>query len=281
MALSVVDLYRDVLPQTNCGDCGYPTCMAFAGMVVSEKLPLENCPHIDDEILENSKKELEAQYSEGKWLKRDMAADALQWARERCASMEIGDLPQRIGGTIIDNGEKKVLELRYFNGKVRISAEGIEKPDGSSVTRNEQTFLYIHMAQGGSDIPTGKWKSLKEFPNTVSKVVSMVSHVENPLQETFAGRVGELKKRAERIGGTDRSGDYDSADLAMEFQVLPRVPVMLVFRDAEPEDGFGADAKLLFDETITRHLDIESIMFLSERLKDLLIGEPDDEPKKT
>ncbi len=32
MPLSVVDLYRDVLPQTNCGDCGYPTCMAFAGI---------------------------------------------------------------------------------------------------------------------------------------------------------------------------------------------------------------------------------------------------------
>ena len=35
MALSVVDLYRQVLPRTNCGDCGYPTCMAFASMVVS------------------------------------------------------------------------------------------------------------------------------------------------------------------------------------------------------------------------------------------------------
>ena len=35
MALSVVDLYRDVLPKTNCGDCGFPTCLAFAGMVVT------------------------------------------------------------------------------------------------------------------------------------------------------------------------------------------------------------------------------------------------------
>ncbi len=271
MALSVVDLYRDILPQTNCGDCGYTTCIAFAGMVVSEKLPLENCPHLDAEILEKSKKELEVQYSEGKWLKRDMAADALQWARERYASMEIDSLPERIGGTIIDHGGQKVLELPYFNTTVLISADGIEKKDGSPVTRNEQTFLYIHMAQGGSDNPTGKWKSLKEFPNTVSKVVSMVSRVENPLQEAFAGRVGELRKRAERIGGTDRSGDYDSADLALKFQVLPRVPVMLVLWDAEPEDGFGADVKLLFDETITRHLDIESIMFLSERLKDLLL----------
>jgi CO dehydrogenase/acetyl-CoA synthase gamma subunit (corrinoid Fe-S protein) len=29
MALSVVDLYRDILPQTNCGDCRYPTCMGI------------------------------------------------------------------------------------------------------------------------------------------------------------------------------------------------------------------------------------------------------------
>ncbi|MFW6284094.1 MAG: DUF3786 domain-containing protein [Desulfosalsimonas sp.] len=45
---------------------------------------------------------------------------------------------------------------------------------------------------------------------------------------------------------------------------------MLVFWDAEPEDGFEAEVRLLFDQTITEHLDIESIMFLSERLKDLL-----------
>jgi hypothetical protein len=40
------------------------------------------------------------------------------------------------------------------------------------------------------------------------------------------------------------------------------VPVMLMFWGAEAEDGFEAEAKLLFDETITDHLDIESIMFL-------------------
>jgi Na+-translocating ferredoxin:NAD+ oxidoreductase RNF subunit RnfB len=43
MALSVVDLYAKILPGTNCKECGYLTCIAFAGMVVSEKLPLKNC----------------------------------------------------------------------------------------------------------------------------------------------------------------------------------------------------------------------------------------------
>jgi hypothetical protein len=43
---------------------------------------------------------------------------------------------------------------------------------------------------------------------------------------------------------------------------------MLLFWDAE--EGFDARAKLLFDETVTEHLDIESILFLSERLREML-----------
>lgn len=271
MALSVVDLWRDVLPQTNCGDCGYPTCMAFASIVVSEKLPLENCPHIDVQVLEKSKLTLARQYSEGKWLKRDMAQDALNWARERCASMSIADLPERIGGSIVEYSGKRVLALPYFNGQVMIGPDGIVNADGSDITRNEQVFLYIHMAQGGSVLPTGKWKSLKEFPNTVSKVVSMDAHVEKPLIERFAGNVDQLRQNARRLGGIDKSDEYGSADLAYFFQILPRVPVMLVFWDKEADEGFEADAKLLFDETINQHLDIEAIMFLSERLAELLL----------
>jgi hypothetical protein len=244
--------------------------MAFAGMVVSEKLPLENCPHLDPETIKRCRKELEEQYSQGKWLKRDMAADALLWAQQRCASMDIRDLPARIGGRIVENQGEKVLELPYFNDVVYISPQKIIKKDGSAITRNEQVFLYIHMAQGGSSKPSGKWKSLKEFPNTVSKVVSMKSQVEDPLVKTFAGRLQSLAQKALEIGGKDMSSGYETADLAFLFQVLPRVPVMLVFWDAEPEDGFDAQARLLFDETITQHLDIESIMFLSERIKELL-----------
>ena len=73
MPLSVVDLYAKILPKTNCKECGYLTCIAFAGMVVSEKHPLKNCPHIDADILKAAQIELEQQYKEGKWLKKDMA----------------------------------------------------------------------------------------------------------------------------------------------------------------------------------------------------------------
>lgn len=273
MPLSPIDLYRDVLPQTNCGECGFSTCMAFASMVVSEQYALSQCPYLAPETIERCEKELKKQYAAKKWTKRDMAEDALQWAREKSASMAIVDLPGRIGGRLVEKNGETALELPYFNSAVIISPAGIEKADGSALNRWEQVFLYNHMAQGGSREPAGQWKSLVEFPNTVSKIKSMKNHVEAPLIEAFSGRLSALQKAAAAIGGEDQSGSFPSADTALLFHPLPRVPVLLMFWDAEPADGFEAETKLLFDATITEHLDIESIMFLSERLAELLIEE--------
>ncbi len=270
MPLSVVDLYRDVLPKTNCGDCGFPTCLAFAGMVVSEKLPLSNCPHIEPEALARCQSELDEQYASGKWLKRDMAQDALEWAKERAASMKIKDLPDRIGGKLIHKNNDYALELPYFTDSIIISKEGITKKNGLDLTRWEQVFIYNHMAQGGRKFPTGRWKGFGEFPNTVSKIKSMVEHVEVPLVDTFTGRLGAFLAAAKRIGGKDQTDEIQSADLSLRFDPLPRIPVMVLFWEKEEEEGFEAKVKLLFDETIVEHLDIESIVFLSERLGQLL-----------
>ena len=270
MPLSVVDLYRDILPKTNCGDCGFPACLAFASIVVSEKLPLGNCPHIESGIVEKCQKELDEQYTSGKWLKRDMAQDALEWAKQRSASVKISDLPDRIGGKLITKDDAVSLELPYFTDSIFISENGILKKDDSELTRWEQVFIYNHMAQGGSKLPSGKWKGLVEFPNTVSKIKSMIEHVETPLIERFSGKPDELLAAAKPLGGLDMTDNIKSADLAVFFRPLPRIPVMLVFWDEDKIDGFEAEVKLLFDETITEHLDIESIMFLSEPLSQLL-----------
>ena len=272
MALSVVDLYRDVLPKTNCGDCGFATCLAFAGMVVSAKHPLSSCPHLAPDVVARCNQELEAQYAVGKWTKRDLAEDALAWARERSASMKLADLPDRIGGDLTENDGQTALRLPYFNTHVLVRIEDITREDGAEITRWEKVFIYNHLAQGGHRMPTGKWKGFEGFPNTVSKVKTMTGQVEAPLEDRFHGRLDELIHSAVGIGGVDATGKDNGADAAFYFQPLPRVPVMLLFWDEDLEDGFGATVKLLFDETVTDHLDIESIVFLSERLRQLLCG---------
>ncbi len=46
--ISAMDIYKH-LPQTNCGDCNFPTCMAFAMQVASKQASLDQCPHITEE----------------------------------------------------------------------------------------------------------------------------------------------------------------------------------------------------------------------------------------
>lgn len=268
MALSVVDLYSKILPKTNCKDCGFPTCLAFAGMVVSKKHPLENCPHIAPDLLENAKKELQEQYKEGKWLQKDMAAEALEWAKKKAASMEFEDIATRIGATLTQIDETATLVVPCFNRTLYITRDGIKDDQGKPLEKNDQTFVYIHMAQGGIKKPTGNLKSFKEFPNTVSKIISMNDHVEAPLKKAFAGKMEKLATACSAVGGKNVKDNFDSGDLAFEFTAFPKVPVTLLFWDTE--EGFEADVKLLFDETVVDHLDIESIMFLSEHLVKLL-----------
>lgn len=279
MALSVVDLYAKILPRTNCGDCGYPTCIAFAGMVVSEKFPLKNCPHIAPDLLEDAQAELDEQYAQGKWLKKDMAAEALSLARQRAASTDLKEMAGRIGGTFEDGKAPGLfsgtshIRLPYFNTSLLVSKERVADETGRELSRNEQTFVYIHLASGGTAPPTGNMKSLKEFPNTVSKIKSMQDHVEAPLRNAFSGRMQDLKAACEKNGGADVKDRYESPDMAFQFRVFPKVYMTLLFWDAR--DGFDADAKLMFGDTILEHMDIEAMMFMSEHLCALLTSGKD------
>lgn len=48
MALSGLDIYK-LLPKTNCKDCGFATCLAFAMALAQKKVSLDKCPHVTAE----------------------------------------------------------------------------------------------------------------------------------------------------------------------------------------------------------------------------------------
>lgn len=55
MALSGLEIYK-LLPQTNCKECGFPTCLAFAMKLAAKQVELKACPYVSEE----SKAKLEA-----------------------------------------------------------------------------------------------------------------------------------------------------------------------------------------------------------------------------
>jgi len=48
MALTGIEIFK-LLPKTNCGDCGVPTCLAFAMALAAGKAELSKCPHVSAE----------------------------------------------------------------------------------------------------------------------------------------------------------------------------------------------------------------------------------------
>lgn len=51
MALSGIQIYK-MLPQTNCKECGFPTCLAFAMKLAAKQADLAKCPYVSDEARE-------------------------------------------------------------------------------------------------------------------------------------------------------------------------------------------------------------------------------------
>lgn len=48
MALKPLDIFK-LLPKTNCKECGFPTCLAFAMQMAIGKTELSKCPHVSED----------------------------------------------------------------------------------------------------------------------------------------------------------------------------------------------------------------------------------------
>lgn len=48
MPLTALDIYK-ILPKTNCGECQFPTCLAFAMQLATKKVSIDACPYASDD----------------------------------------------------------------------------------------------------------------------------------------------------------------------------------------------------------------------------------------
>ncbi|MDD4873999.1 MAG: acetyl-CoA decarbonylase/synthase complex subunit gamma [Dehalococcoidales bacterium] len=87
MAITGIEIFK-LLPKTNCGECGIPTCLAFAMSLAAGKAELTKCPYLSDE----SKNKLEA-----------VSAPPI-----RTITIGIGEHSKKIGGeTVMFRHEKR------------------------------------------------------------------------------------------------------------------------------------------------------------------------------
>ena len=127
----------------------------------------------------------------------------------------------------------------------------------------------LHAPDRPHDEP--EWVSFKDFKRTSRflNVNFFRSDTEQAIEKSFSGRKEALFTACKNLGGHDRGAEF-SYDVAMAFEALPRVSLLLLFNDMD--DEFPAQCKVLFQKHSEFYLDPESLIMTSTYLSKRLQG---------
>ncbi|KPK00110.1 MAG: hypothetical protein AMJ60_02660 [Desulfobacterales bacterium SG8_35] len=260
-------------PKTNCGECGHPACLAFAVAVARAGAEITLCPYIDLQGLQSempdSTKDLEnlaAQVAE----EHDLAL--IQHLQKKISTLDFASIAAALGAGW-NKANPDILYLRYLGQDVVLGKTAILMDNDSVADPRDQILLYNYVHSCGGRKPDNTWIGMESLPNSISKVKTLATYCEKKIAAHLSGKAAHVLQEVGKIldgyeGPTDLGA---SATSSLVVPVLPMVPQYLLFWEEEPEDGFEAKAKVLFDHHVLDFLDLESLVFSAERFAERLV----------
>ena len=124
-------------------------------------------------------------------------------------------------------------------------------------------------------VTNNEWSALKDFhkKSQFTNINVFTSDAEQPIRKNFSGRLAELENACQKLNGTPNEFG-SSYDLAMQFKMLPKIDILLLFNDGD--DEFPATSSLLYQRQAEEYLDPESLILIgiafTRRLKKMAEG---------
>jgi hypothetical protein len=164
-------------------------------------------------------------------------------------------------------GEELIIPV--FGKPLRVSAAGITRPSGGRPNFSVCVILFKYLLLCPDHDPVGNdWVSFKDFRDSAPFAGAFFNYTEVPLAKYFSGRLNDLDTACRRIQGHPPAATF-SYDLCMQFDALPKIPILLLYNDADEE--FAAQCAVLFERRAENFLDMECLamagMLLFEWLK--------------
>ncbi len=134
----------------------------------------------------------------------------------------------------------------------------VAREDGTPAGAREALIILHYLVRADGSRVRDQWVAYRDLPGARYHEPAFVAEVERPLSLGLAGRLEAVRKWAER-----RARPVDvPGDVAAAWDVLPRVPLLLVFNEADEE--FPASARIFFDVTAPNYLPTEDLSVLAE-----------------
>jgi hypothetical protein len=181
------------------------------------------------------------------------------------AELDFKKIADQLGAGMV--GDELIIP--FFGTPHRISAAGITAPSGSRPNFSVCVILFKYLLLCPDHDPIeNDWVSFKDFKDSAPFSSAFVNYTEAPPAKYFSGRLKDLEAACRGIHGHPPVATF-SYDLCMQFKALPKIPVLMLFNDAD--DEFAAQCMVLFERRAEDYLDMECLamvgMLLFEYLK--------------
>ncbi len=157
--------------------------------------------------------------------------------------------------------EQNEAIIRFFNSVYKVSSNGIKDSKGKRPAHAICVVLCQYLLLCPEYEPEqSQWVSYKDFKDATPFIEGFMNNSERPISKKFSGRIETLKDACKKLGGYPPDMDINY-QLSMQFNALPKVPILMLFNDKDEE--FPAQTSLLFEKRAENYLDMECIAMIA------------------
>ncbi len=241
-----LEIYK-ILPQTNCGQCFLPSCLAFSAAVVNGSKKLADCPfvkEVDDiqpTIVTTEPYEI-------------MRGEDISKLQTKVTELNLPKVAESIGGKIINDrlAVPCLGKVFYVDQQGKVSSE-CHTHAGLTIP----LLSYIVLSKG--DDPIGEWVAFRELKNGLPMNALFEQRGEKRLQNLADDHPDLFDDLVSMFSGTREEPKFDS-DISLVLYPLPKTPILFCYW--KPEEDLGSKLNIFFDSTADQHLPIESLFEL-------------------
>ena len=239
----------NLLPKTNCRECGAATCLVFAVAVLKGEKRLGDCPHLEAGVVEEYDPKTEDQPSV-----EQEREEALEDMRRRVAAIDFSSAAAKLGARL--EGEK--LIVKCLGKDFAVDSKGVIVSDCHMNPWVAGPLLNYVAASAGKEVK-GEWIPFRDLKGGEDWGRFFSHRCEKPLKKVIDDYTGLFEYIIDVFDGRPAPDSFDS-DIAVVIHPLPKLPILICYW--KEEDGMASALNLFFDLTAADNLNIESIYVL-------------------
>jgi len=156
------------------------------------------------------------------------------------------------------------IEIPFFAKNYTVSKAGVTDASGKRPAYDVCIVLLRYILMCPDEAPKAdEWVAYRDFRDSGPLTVFFSNDVERPIARHFTGNIEGLKASGAAISGYPPELDVNY-DAAMQFDALPRIPMVMLFNDAD--DAFPATCSVLFERRAEAYLDAECLAIVGVQL---------------